>query len=743
MINKIIKIKNLGIFNDYSANTNLPDFKKFNLIYGWNGTGKTTFSELFTAFNSGTLQEHKCLKYQFKSNEQVYSENKAYEKNIRVFNQNYITENIDIIEGKAKSIVIIGKENKDLIKAIQRDEKILNGDPNKKDDLGKIKELSLKEQELERKEKEKGKKFTDVARIISANTSGVSARNYNKNNAENAFSGLASKAILTEKEIQQYSTTLQQQQKDHFTPIKTDATKGIEQIILDSTSILKRTVETIVIDRLKKHPSISQWVEKGIDLHKDNKSTFCEFCNQPLPENRIPDLLSYFNDADKKLKSDIDNLLDRVRALYSLVDQLYILDKANLYDEFQEGYTSVIKEIAKHKNTLLLAIEGLGEIIKDKKQHTTEQLSLTTSLDATSFNGSITDANSFIINCNTKTNGFSQEKTLAESKLENHYLSEISDDISQLTITIDTLKIEAEYLGNGNPNTDEDGIVNIQNRIRENKNKISTSGTACVEINNQLATFLGRDELFFEVVEEGYEIKRKGNTAKNLSEGEKTAIAFVYFTIHLTDQDFDIEDGIVVIDDPISSLDSNSIFQAFSFLKNTVKEVQQVFILTHNFNFLQLLIGWLRHSNTAEYYMVKNNNDSNSNRVATLDSLDKLLIEYSTEYQYLFKILYTFKSDGTIAYVYHIPNIARKALEYFLAIMVPNNASPFKKMEKIDFDEHKKTAIYKFTNDQSHMTGDGFNPSLVPECQNNVKYLLEMIEAVFPEHYNILQESSQ
>jgi len=62
------------------------------------------------------------------------------------------------------------------------------------------------------------------------------------------------------------------------------------------------------------------------------------------------------------------------------------------------------------------------------------------------------------------------------------------------------------------------------------------------------------------------------------------------------------------------------------------------------------------------------------------------------------------------------------------------------KIESLNFDENKRTAIYKFTNDQSHITGKGFDPSLVQESQNNVKYLLEMMEAVFPEHYEILKK---
>ena len=742
MITQITRIKNLGVFNDYSANSNLADFKKFNLIYGWNGAGKTTLSELFTAFNDGALKDHPSLEYQFKADGQTYSQKISYDKNIRVFNQKYIAENVDVISGSAKSIFILGKKNKDLIEIIKQDEKILNGDPEKEGNLGKIKELSSKEQELKAKEKEKNTKFTDIARIISANTSGVSARNYNKGNAERAFNQLKNKSLLSKEEIQQNSTTLKQQQKPILSPINIDITKDVDQIVLDTVAILDKTVETVVIDRLKEHADISKWVEEGIKLHKNNESTSCEFCNQSLPENRIPDLLSYFNDADKALKSDVDGLLNRVRSIYSSIDKLIILDTATLYDELQADYTNSIKEVELHKISLLSTIEELGKTIKDKKQHTTEQLKLTINIDPTSFISAITSANLYITNCNAKTKSFTEAKTLAESKLENHYLSEIKDDIEGLKKLIFSLNTDVQYLRNGNPDkVDEVGIQVIQSRILENKTKVSASGTACDEINKQLQTFLGRDELFFEVMEEGYEIKRKGKPAKNLSEGEKTAIAFVYFTIHLQDQDFDLQNGIIVIDDPISSMDSNSIFQAFSFLKNAVKNAQQVFILTHNFDFLKLILGWLKRM-PSKFYMLQNSYNGND-RVARIEPLDKLLTNYNTEYQYLFQLLSNFSSEGTIASVYHIPNIARKTLEYFLMIMIPNSDKMFTKMEALEFDEIKKTAIYKFTNDQSHITGNGFDPSLVQECQNNVKYLLEMIENVFPAHYKILMECSQ
>lgn len=46
MILKINKLKRFGIYQDYTWGP-IDDFKKKNLIYGWNYSGKTTLSKLF------------------------------------------------------------------------------------------------------------------------------------------------------------------------------------------------------------------------------------------------------------------------------------------------------------------------------------------------------------------------------------------------------------------------------------------------------------------------------------------------------------------------------------------------------------------------------------------------------------------------------------------------------------------------------------------------------------------------
>ena len=743
MIKKILEIKNLGIFSDYRWDSVMPEFERFNLVYGWNGSGKTTLSEFFFAFEKGKLAEYPGLKYKIHTDDGEYTEGLSCNKKVRVFNQKYIAQNIDILSCKANPIYILGEENKKLVELIRQDELTLKGNP-ETGALGKLKELELKNKELEQKETIKGEHFSYVAKIISANISGVSARNYRKNNAEKDFESLQSKKLLSEKEIEKHLATLKQQEMDFLEKIESPVTEEESvKIIEEAKTLLNQSVEVIVIARLKEYPHISQWVEEGFKLHQQENSRTCEFCGQTLPEDRIKALTAYFNEADKKLKDDVDAVLAKIENLEKEIRNLKITDKANLYAEFREGYSLKVNKLEKEKQKLSMDIVIFKEEVAGKKLQTTVSLKLGKTFDVKPCVNLVNELKNHINNHNEKSKNFSESKKDAQEKLTEHYLSEKYDIVQGLKSGITSLKREIKTLEEGNPDDPNDiGIKKIQKRIDENKNKISVSGLACDKINKQLETFLGRRELVLEDTKEGYILKRNGEIAKNLSEGEKTAIAFVYFTIHLKDRDFDIKNDIVVIDDPISSLDSNSLFQAFSFLKNTVQDCAQVFILTHNYDFMQLIINWLNrgYSNKSQFYMIKNKINSEK-RVAKLDTLDKLLKSYTSEYQYLFKLLYNFSPDGTIDSVYHMPNIARKVLDSFLMIMVPDNSSAYQKLEQIDFDKNKKTAIYKFTNDQSHVTGKGFDPSLVSESQNVIAYLLEMMKTIFPGHYAILENS--
>ncbi|MDP9229878.1 MAG: AAA family ATPase [Bacteroidota bacterium] len=58
MFLKVNKIKDFGVFRNFSWHVAIPEFKQFNLIYGWNYSGKTTFSRMFRCLELSALHEN-------------------------------------------------------------------------------------------------------------------------------------------------------------------------------------------------------------------------------------------------------------------------------------------------------------------------------------------------------------------------------------------------------------------------------------------------------------------------------------------------------------------------------------------------------------------------------------------------------------------------------------------------------------------------------------------------------------
>lgn len=770
MITKINKIKNLGlVFSDFGWKAGVPPFKRFNIIYGWNGCGKTTLSRLFSAIGGNKIDK---LEYEFElDGGPSYKHIDEFPGAIRVFNQDYVQENVKILESQANSIsILLGAENKELIEQIAADEILLLGDPKDPSDKGAVLEFNDYTKKKGRKESEKEVLFSDIAKTIGAATigSGEAARNYRSPNAKTDFAALTTKAELSNEDLEQAITSVRQE----LLPVEDlirrpeialseeemiDFEEALNTALSDAGRIMKATVESEVIARLTDNPDISEWVEKGMHLHEVHASTSCEFCGNQIPPERLKQLLAHFNDEDKKLKEKIDSVIFVLNSAQIGIEWIKPPETAALYKELRPGLDSAKQEYLASKEALLEEIKKLVEELQGKKTQTTKSLPLKSEVKTSAFAEKINLMNEIINKHNKKSVDFQKVKSDAVLKLKNHYLSTIFDDVKdrerQITeLETDLARRDAE-------------IQEIRRRILENKGKISSTYKACEKINEGLKTFLGRSELTFipnveKVVDEngeekevdaGYRIMRGTVPAEHLSEGEKTAIAFVYFVVHLNDGNFPTEEGYVVIDDPISSLDSNSLYQAHSFLKNTVKDCKQVFILTHNFDFLKLLLNWRKGADgrgpkETEYFMLKND-FVGAERKASIDEMDVLLRKYETEYQYLFKLLKEMNADqdGTLLKAYPVPNVARKVWDSFLMFRVPDGNGIYVKNEflkGLGHDAQKLDAIYKFTNDQSHITGAGFDPALVPETKKVIGEILEMMEALSPDHFAILDKAT-
>ena len=52
-IDRLKRLRGCGIFQDFIWPDELHDMARFNLVYGWNGTGKTTISRILRHLEQG------------------------------------------------------------------------------------------------------------------------------------------------------------------------------------------------------------------------------------------------------------------------------------------------------------------------------------------------------------------------------------------------------------------------------------------------------------------------------------------------------------------------------------------------------------------------------------------------------------------------------------------------------------------------------------------------------------------
>jgi wobble nucleotide-excising tRNase len=676
-----------------------------------------------------------------------FTQGKPYTRKIRVFNSEYVEANIGELEGTLNPIFVIGEENKTLVGIVEQDEEALQQAE---------KDHAEKSIELDQLQKSRGKIFTNIASEITEHTAGTKTRTYRKNNAEAAFAALTDPQILSTEDLAAASKSMKQPAMDKQKPISFGnlalqtgdqsavpyftAIQMLEEYI---SKIVQKSATSIAIQRLVENPEVAQWVEQGVSIHDHTDDNTCEFCQQKIPKERAQALASHFNDSDRKLKEEVDQSLLDLETVRENLQGFALPSKSSFYAEFQEPFSATAEKISSLKLSLLSHLTELTNFLNIKLTRRTESYEVNVPhFDAKPYLQALQDANEVINQHNSQTEKFDQWLQATRDKIEKHFLSRIKKEIAEIDTKIENVDKAIKQFSQGDTDKGVLGIEALRKRIGENRLKIANSHQAAESLSEKLASFLGRDDLRFEPEGEGYRIMRFGRAAKRLSEGEKTAITFLYFVVGLQDQDFNLTQGIVVIDDPISSLDSSSAYQAFSFLKNAVKDARQIFLLTHNFEFLKLLLNWISAVKKKEKtcWMLHCTNTGGTQRETELKPLDKVLLENKNELTYLFKILTEFESDGTVSNAYPIPNIARKVLETFLE-QHSTGSSFYKKLENLKYDETKKAALYKYTNDLSHPTLSGLDPALVGETQTNVKHLLEMIKALAPVHHKALTDT--
>ncbi len=788
MITKITKLKNFGIFQDFSWKTNLQGFSKFNLIYGWNRTGKTTLSRVFAscekkcAYDEDQFRQYpENGEFEIKTKDNTTVKNNDIATNIlpiKVFNQDFIDDNISFdTANSTRPIVYVSEED---IESKKRLEKLKTDKVNLEEKYQDAMKDYLAKKEVK-------SVFLKGLGITIANI--VFDKTYNKTDAENKINEIgidnfADKALTDDdrKKYEEISKSPAGKELPVFSSFELkflfndEQILGFEGIFSIVKSLLDKKVVSETLERLKDDQTLNAWVKQGFDLHKSKDAyTKCLFCQNSINTGFFDILSKHFSKDYIELQETISFLVTEINKIQ--LTKMFIQNN-ELYPDLQENYNSNVNDFNKIIEKVNIWKQLVIELLEKKSENPfdsdlSEMISKPDDF-IYALNSIIEDLNLIITSHNEKIKNHSQEVNTAREKLELHSIAQALEAQDYKKFEEDLSQAAGEEI-----QTKEKVNENTKN-ITTLEQKTSNIGRAVQKINIHLKEFFGREEIKLELDgdKKGYIIKREGHPAKNLSEGEKTAIAFSYFIVKVEEKEFKVKEAIIFIDDPISSFDSNFIYHTFSLIKNHFNEVGQLFISTHNFQFFNLVKDWFIKKNRnieennkerkllgkeekltpCEFYMIKCDLNEGK-RKAKIIELDNTLKKNKSEYTFLFGLLKDFDAkteEATFEEIYNIANIGRRFFDIYADFKVPTNSCEqkekidilVKEINKLKLDEDK---ISKATCDKLFWLINGFSHNSDPtsaiehkdksESKEAIRILLNIVKESDPKHYEILEKN--
>lgn len=382
----------------------------------------------------------------------------------------------------------------------------------------------------------------------------------------------------------------------------------------------------------------TEWFRQGHAAYHDKADGRCPYCSRPLQDG-----------FEKMMTDSFDNRYERnLQRLNAFLDAYR--DAANtlfvpLSQVPQDIYPAV--EIKKYQDKLAAlraAITTNIDLIKGKQEDPTKIVSLEPTVflmqelsDLIEGFNKLIDQNNAIVEAGPK------KKKECRDQVFEHMAFVLKDVFEAYNRSDTALGKEMQNLQTTITKQNE-AVEIIQGELRDLRSQTVETETAIANINTMLrdAGFQGFEvrpcKEKFPGAEAGpainYEVVRTdtGLVAEDLSEGEKNFIAFLYFQQRVFGSESaegDSRQKIVVIDDPVSSMDSGVLFivgeqvrKMIEICRNNADNrdavmkgnfIKQIFILTHNAYFhREITYPHAHRYEFVSFYLVKKRENRSS-----------------------------------------------------------------------------------------------------------------------------------
>ncbi len=707
-----IFIKNVASYD--GAGAQLSNLKEINFIYGANGSGKTTISN-FTSDQVNT--GFKDCNLQWKHGQTL---------NCLVYNKKFRENNFG--KGKIEGVFTLGEASKEdliLIEEKQKQLKMLKDD-------GLKKKEALEKQRNSKSDEENSFKESAWVKI------------YKKYEGEfkEAFQGSMQKESFKNKLLSEFKTNKSALQNfdDLKNKSKTMFGKVPESMNLISTTDFNRiiTVENdgiwdnkiigksdVNISHLIQRLNINDWVNQGRSYIQDSQT--CPFCQQPtIDEAFKKQLEDYF---DETFTTSIEKITTFFEEYNRLTDNVINeLSQIEASQKSNNGTKLDVDKFSAYLKTLLSQINVNKALLAEKIKEPSRSIGLTSTKEQfENIEKLITDANGEVKKHNDIVKNYKTERSMLIQSIWKYALEENKIDIEAYNKKTTGLEKGITTLNKG-VTEKRNSYVALNNEIKDLTKNVTSIQPTIDEINRTLQ-YYGFDN--FEIVssetsENYYQVKREdGELAEStLSEGEITFITFLYY-LQLakgsTEKESITDERVLIIDDPISSLDSNVLFVVSTLIKEIIKDIKsyignikQLILLTHNVYFhkeVSFIDGRTKVSKQTNYWILRKNNK--------ISSVQAFLMKnpIQTSYELLWNEIKNKEHNSNVT----IQNTMRRIIENYFKML-----GGYKDDDLISkFTSREEQEIFRslisWINDGSHSISD----DLFVEAHTNVvdKYL--------------------
>ena len=750
-----INIKNVASFDDVNG-VEITDLKRVNFFFGFNGSGKSTIAKYIRNLALEPSEQNadfaQCSRVGYNSSQHE----------ILTFNEGFIDENF-IRNTELKGVFSLNQSNAAIdqqITDVEANIQLWEAEKTKYTEKSEalIIDDELKKQNLLNHCWNQRSTFTTFSRLALAHSG---RRDNHLAELRGLLQNPLNNVLTIEELTQKYQNLYEKELIEITNSIDAKIYLKVRRLEVKIEKLLQEVIvgnEDVDIATLIKSLGSQSWVEQGLP-YLETTGERCPFCQeQTINESLKEQFENLFDETYKNKTTTLESLRDEYKQNFGFIlDQLSVLQ-----DVFNPS--NQVSNLILNLRTL---IDQNIEIIDDKIGHANEKKSITSlsqhKIKLSSIIIGIKDNNELFGDVDTRRQELQNEiwKYIADKcKDELGYFDNRKSKSARVRTQANELKIRAEGKISAS-------LQNIESLRRQTVN----TSDAVNNINTILKNtgFEG-----FEIDEKDevnnisrYYLKRPNNTNSDpifntLSEGEKNFISFLYFYQRCLGTDDLLNTGskkkIIVIDDPVSSLDSQCLFLVSTLIhslllrksdgprsdKKLFKDgnIAQVFILTHNIYFYRE-VSFERRPICTDYWHFRIFKINNLTQI-TGDYKRSVYDDYSLMWQNLKETKANLPQDTSLNIM--ISNTMRRVIESYVNFIGYGRdswASLFNE-DPVESTYYIKSAFVSTINDESHgvkaMDSVYYQKIISEQPQILFDVFLSIFESIGKEHYELMMD---